>query len=94
MQVVVVKRAGVTAYEEVAEEFGERCRVRARVVSFGDEGAARPPRLARDDLVVTVGQEALDAVERRQGARDPDARVPHAGGAGRAAGGAARPSCC
>jgi hypothetical protein len=60
MQVVVVKRAGVMAYEEVAEEFGERCRVRARVVTI-DEGV-RVPRFSGDDLVVTVGQEALDAV--------------------------------
>ena len=36
MSVVVVKRAGVMAYEEVAEEFAEQCRVRARVVSLGD----------------------------------------------------------
>jgi ABC transporter substrate binding protein len=61
MQVVVVKRAGVMAYEEVAEEFGERCRVRARVVSFGEEGL-RAPQFSADDLVVTVGQEALDWV--------------------------------
>ena len=62
MQVVVVKRAGVMAYEEVAEEFGERCRVRARVVSLGDEGTQGAARSPADDLVVTVGQEALDAV--------------------------------
>lgn len=61
MQVLVIKRAGVTAYEEVAEEFAERCRVRAHVVSFSDEGL-HAPRLTSDDLVVTVGQEALDAV--------------------------------
>jgi hypothetical protein len=61
--VVVIKRAGVTAYEEVSEEFGERCRVRARVVSFGDEGPSRVRAIiGRSDLVVTVGQEALDAV--------------------------------
>lgn len=61
MQVVVIKRAGVMAYEEAAEEFAEQCRVRARVVSLGEEGV-RAPRLGADDLVVTVGQEALDAV--------------------------------
>lgn len=61
MQVVVIKRAGVMAYEEAAEEFAEQCRVRARVVSLGEEGV-RAPRLSADDLVVTVGQEALDAV--------------------------------
>jgi hypothetical protein len=64
MQVVVVKRAGVMAYEEAAEEFGEQCRVRARVVSLGldNEGSMRAPRFGADDLVVTVGQEALDAL--------------------------------
>lgn len=62
-EVVVLKRAGVTAYEEVAEEFGERCRVRARVISFGDEGpqGARA-RIGSSALLVTVGQEAFDAV--------------------------------
>jgi hypothetical protein len=62
MQVVLVKRAGVTAYEEVAEEFAERCRVRARVISFGDDGL-RATRFGADELVVTVGQEAFDAVK-------------------------------
>jgi hypothetical protein len=63
VQVVLLKRAGVTAYEEVTEEFGERCRVRVRVVSFGDEGPSEAmARIRPDDLVVTVGQEALDAV--------------------------------
>ena len=62
MQVVVLKRAGVMAYEEVTEEFEERCRVRARVISFGDEGP-KPPRFGADALIVTVGQEALDAVK-------------------------------
>lgn len=64
MQVVVVKRAGITAYEEVTEEFGERCRVRAHVISFSDEPARALAGLAlgADDVVVTVGQEALDAL--------------------------------
>jgi hypothetical protein len=63
VEVVVVKRAGVTAYEEVSEEFHERCRVRARVVSFGDEGlSAERARIGPGEVVVTVGQEALDAV--------------------------------
>jgi hypothetical protein len=61
MQVVLIKRAGVTAYEEVAEEFAERCRVHARVLSFGDEGPRGLP-LGPDVLLVTVGQEAIDAV--------------------------------
>jgi len=64
MQVVVVKRAGVMAYEEVAEEFAEMCRVRARVITLGSafDGAVRAPHFSADDLVVTVGQEALDAI--------------------------------
>jgi hypothetical protein len=63
LEVVVVKRAGVTAFEEVAEEFGERCRVRVRVVSFGDEGTSPDrARIENGDVVVTVGQEALDAM--------------------------------
>ena len=64
MQVLVVKRAGITAYEEVTEEFGERCRVRARVISFGDDTVRDLAnlRLSADDVVVTVGQEALDAL--------------------------------
>lgn len=62
-EVLVLKRAGVTAYEEVSEEFAERCRVRARVVSFGDEGvSALRGRGGKHELIVTVGQEALDAV--------------------------------
>jgi hypothetical protein len=61
--VVVVKRAGVTAYEEVLEEFRERCRVRARVVSFGDEGVSvEQAHITSSDVVVTVGQEAFDAM--------------------------------
>jgi putative ABC transport system substrate-binding protein len=68
-EVVVLKRAGVTAYEEVSEEFAERCRVKARVVSFGDEGVQlRSARIDSGDLVVTVGQEAFDAAA-RSGAR-------------------------
>jgi ABC transporter substrate binding protein len=61
--VVLLKRAGITAYEEVSEEFGDHCRVRAHVVTFGDEGARGVRQsINRGDLVVTVGQEALDAV--------------------------------
>jgi ABC transporter substrate binding protein len=63
VEVVVLKRAGVTAYEEVLEEFRERCRVRARVVSFGDEGVSvASARIESADVVVTVGQEAFDAM--------------------------------
>jgi hypothetical protein len=53
----------VTAYEEVTEEFEDRCRVRARVISFGDEGpVSARSRISASALLVTVGQEAFDAV--------------------------------
>ncbi len=60
--VVVVKRAGVTAYGEVSEEFEERCRVRAAVLSFGDGGLTSDMKesIRGSGLVVTIGQEALD----------------------------------
>ncbi|MCA1665312.1 MAG: hypothetical protein LC659_13790 [Myxococcales bacterium] len=62
MSVVVVKRAGVMAYEEVAEEFAEQCRVRARVVSLGDGMA---PQLSADGpRSSTVVAQASRAAER------------------------------
>jgi hypothetical protein len=61
LQVVVVKRAAVMTYEEVAEEFADRCRVRARVISLAED-IPHGLRFSPDDIVVTVGQEALDAL--------------------------------
>jgi hypothetical protein len=60
-EVVLVKRGGVLAYEEVAEAFREGCRVHTRMVTFGDE---RPTILhfGPSQLVITVGQEAFDMV--------------------------------
>jgi hypothetical protein len=60
---VVVKRSGIAAHAEVAEEFAERCRVRTRVVNI-DEEHARSLRtgLHSSDVVLAVGQRALDAV--------------------------------
>ena len=61
--VVLVRRPGVIAYEEVVEEFLENSRVRARVVSLDDGGGpALRASLDPDDVVVTIGQAALDAV--------------------------------
>jgi hypothetical protein len=78
LEVVVVKRTGVTAYEEASEEFSEHCRVRAKVVSFGDEGPGNiRQQLRRGQLVVTVGQEAFDAVA-DTGARTIPALAFHA----------------
>ncbi len=69
-RVVLLKRAGVAAYEEVSEEFSERCRVSARVVNIGDQGmTSAGAGLSGGDLVITVGQEALDALERQHRGR-------------------------
>lgn len=63
LEIVVVKRAGIEAHAEVAEEFADRCRVRARMVNIDE---VRPEslraQLKRSDVVVAVGQRALDAV--------------------------------
>jgi hypothetical protein len=58
-EVVLVKRPGVMAYEEVAEAFREGCRVGARVVNVGDGSVTK---FTASQLVITVGQEAFDAV--------------------------------
>ncbi len=60
-EVVLVKRAGVIAYEEVTEAFQEGCRVRARVVNLTTD-PVEPMRFHQHQLVITVGQEALDAI--------------------------------
>ena len=65
-EVVLVKRAGVMAYEEVAEAFREGCRVPARVLSVTDERFA-VLRFGPTELVITVGQEAFDAVRTAPG---------------------------
>lgn len=61
--IVVVKRAGVTAYEEITAEFTDRCRVRARVLTLDDGNAAAiRAQLRRGDVVIAIGQRALDAM--------------------------------
>ena len=62
-EIVVVKRDGISAHAEVAEEFADRCRVRARVVNLVDGRVAELRRgLVQNDVVLAVGQRALDAV--------------------------------
>src|SRR5262245_45165386 len=62
-QIFVVKRAGVTVYEEITEEFTDRCRVRARVLTVDDYNVAQiRAQLRRGDVVLAVGQRAVDAV--------------------------------
>ena len=58
-EVVLVKRAGVIAYEEVTEAFQEGCRVRARVVNLTTD-PVQPMHFHPHQLVITVGQEPLD----------------------------------
>ena len=65
-EVVLVKRAGVMAYEEVAEAFREGCRVRARVFNVGED-IAGTVKFGASQLVITVGQEAFDAVRAAPG---------------------------
>ena len=63
-EVVLVKSTNVTAFEAVAEEFADHCRVRARVVKLDDRtdlGALRAG-LQADDVVVAIGDRALAAV--------------------------------
>ena len=60
-EVVLVKRAGVIAYEEVTEAFREGCRVHARVINLATD-TFEPSHFSAAQLVITVGQEALDAV--------------------------------
>ncbi|MEO6954904.1 MAG: ABC transporter substrate binding protein [Polyangia bacterium] len=60
-EVVLVKRPGVMAYEEVAEAFREGCRVQARMVNL--DHVSPPWRFGPSQLVITVGQEAFDAVQ-------------------------------
>lgn len=56
--IVVLKRPGVSAYQEVTDEFLEHCRVRARIVNL----TGSPPPLHPSDVVLAVGQRAVDAV--------------------------------
>ncbi len=63
IEIVVVKREGIAAHAEVAEEFADRCRVRARVLNLD----MRHPEQVRgwlhsNDVVLAVGQKALEAV--------------------------------
>lgn len=75
-EIVVVKRAGISAHAEVAEEFADRCRVRARVVNLVDGRVGELRRgLVAHDVVLAVGQRALDAV-RGTRARVVSALVP------------------
>jgi hypothetical protein len=64
-EVVLVKRAGVMAYEEVAEAFREGCRVQARVMNL--DRAFMPSSFGPSQLVITVGQDAFDAVKASEG---------------------------
>jgi hypothetical protein len=64
-EVVLVRRGGVVAYEEVSEAFREGCRVGARVIGI-DERSGKI-KFGPSQLVITVGQEAYDAVKAAPG---------------------------
>ncbi len=60
-EIVVVKRGDLTAHAQVAEEFVDHCRVRARVINLDRDELA--PKLGPwpGAIVVAVGERALDA---------------------------------
>ena len=61
--VIVLKRAGVTSYEEVVEEFADHCRVRAHVINLDPRtNESLRAALRPDDVVLAVGQRAVDAM--------------------------------
>ena len=62
MEIVVLKRAGIPAHAEVAEEFAEHCRVRARVVSFDERPSRLTLPLGSNDIVLAVGQANVEAI--------------------------------
>jgi ABC transporter substrate binding protein len=59
-EVVLVKRGGVLAYEELAEAFREGCRVHTQMVNLSDDHPKTT--FGASQLVITVGQEAYDVV--------------------------------
>jgi hypothetical protein len=58
--IIVVKQSGVRVYQEVADQFRESCRVHARIL---DLAPGERPSLQANDVVLAVGQHALDAVQ-------------------------------
>ena len=64
--VVVIRHPGVPAYQEIFDEFSERCRMTIRVVAIDSPGAMPlNQRIGSAHILVTLGQDALDATQTR-----------------------------
>lgn len=61
-RVVVVRPEGLRIYAEIADEFKEICRVPAQVIPLTEANAAAIRRLRHTDVVLAVGQRAVDAL--------------------------------
>ncbi len=66
-EVVVVRHSAVPAYQEAFDEFSERCRLPTRVVPL-DSSSSGPldQRIGAARILVTFGQDALDATHGRR----------------------------
>lgn len=63
-EVVVVKAGGVAAFEAIAEEFADHCRVRTRLINLVEkmDVAALRRELKPEQIVFAIGQPAVDAL--------------------------------
>lgn len=65
--VVVVRHPGVPAYQELFDEFSERCRMATRVIAVdSSSGIPLDERIGNARVLVTLGQDALDATRARK----------------------------
>jgi hypothetical protein len=64
--VVVIRHPGVPAYQEIFDEFSERCRLSTRVLPVETVGdITLDEQIGTARVLVTLGQDALDATSRR-----------------------------
>lgn len=64
--VVVVRHPGVPAYQEIFDELSERCRLSLRVIPIdAATGGTLDERIGSARVLVTLGQDALDATSQR-----------------------------
>lgn len=65
--VVVIRHPGVPAYQELFDEFSERCRMATRVITVeSSSGIPLDERIGNARVLVTLGQDALDATRARK----------------------------
>ena len=64
--VVVIRHPGVPAYQEIFDEFSERCRLSTQVIPVdAATGGSLDERIGSARVLVTLGQDALDATSKR-----------------------------